>query len=84
MSAVGPGEAHMLVWLLGFLIVVLFMMQCAWLTMFVLDFFFDTSRSTAAERARTIAKFAAVGILLQISIAGLALAILILAREALP
>ncbi|MBI1320475.1 MAG: hypothetical protein GC168_16240 [Candidatus Hydrogenedens sp.] len=49
-------------------VVFLSFVQVAWLSMFSLDMFFDTSRSTAAERGRTIFRYIAFMVTVQIGI----------------
>lgn len=39
----------------------LLMIHAAWMALFALEVFFDTSRQTAAERARTITKYILFG-----------------------
>ncbi len=66
----------MLVWCLAVLAIVLFFIQSGWLAMFVLDLFFDTSLTTATERARTIIKFVVFGVTIQAAIVILMLVVL--------
>jgi hypothetical protein len=47
----------MIKFLLAVAVVVLCMIQAAWLGMFCLELFFETDRGTAAERFRTIARY---------------------------
>lgn len=49
----------MFAYVLTLLLIVLFMLQSAWLGMFALDLFFDTSLTTANERAHTIVRYLA-------------------------
>jgi len=55
---------------LGLAMAVIFLsfVQVGWLSMFSLDMFFDTSRSTAAERARTIVRYVAFMAVVQLGI----------------
>ncbi len=46
----------MFAYVLTVLLIILFMLQFAWMGMFALDVFFDTSLTTANERARAIVR----------------------------
>ena len=48
------------------LIFALLMIHAAWMALFALEVFFETSRETAAERARTIAKYIFFGFGLEV------------------
>lgn len=61
---------------LAITVITLAFIQTAWLSMFALDLFFDTSRSTAAERARTIFHYMAFLITVQVGIVVLFILIL--------
>ncbi len=58
----------MVKFLLAVAIVVLSIIQAGWMAMFALELFFDTSRSTAAERARIIFRYMAFLVTVQIGI----------------
>jgi hypothetical protein len=58
----------MIKFLLAVAVVVLCFIQAGWLSMFCLELFFDTSRSTAAERARTIFRYVVFLGLVQVGI----------------
>lgn len=66
----------MLKFLLAVAIVALSIIQAGWMAMFALELFFDTSRSTAAERARIIFRYMAFLITVQIGIVVIFLLIL--------
>lgn len=53
-------------YLLFTLIFVLLMVHAAWMALFALEVFFETSRETAAERARTIMKYIFFGFGLEV------------------
>jgi hypothetical protein len=62
--------------LLSVLLVVLCFIQAAWLGMFALELFFDTTRSTAAERARTIFRYVAFLLAVQTGIVIIAILVI--------
>ncbi len=49
----------MFAYVLTVLLIILFMLQFAWMGMFALDVFFDTSLTTVLERARAIVRYLA-------------------------
>jgi len=53
---------------LAMAVIFLSFVQVGWLSMFALDMFFDTSRTTAAERARTIFRYITFMVIVQIGI----------------
>ena len=54
--------------LLAVAVVALSFIQAGWMAMFALELFFDTSRTTAAERARVIARYLVFLITVQVGI----------------
>jgi len=53
---------------LGMAVIFLSFVQVGWLSMFGLDMFFDTSRTTAHERARTIFRYITFMVIVQAGI----------------
>lgn len=66
----------MVAFMLALVLVALCLVQAAWLSFFALDLFFDTSRTTAAERARTILRYVAFLLTVQIGIVVIGILIL--------
>lgn len=57
--------------------------HCVWLTVFLLDVFFETEPSTAAERARSLWGHLRYGIVIELSLVLLIAALLFHARGSL-
>ena len=55
-------------YLLFVLIFILLMVHGAWMALFALEAFFETSRETAAERASTLAKYIFFGFGLEVGL----------------
>lgn len=62
-------------------ICLLLIAHAVWMTLFVLDLFFETDRTTAAERARAIWKYLKYGVVLELSIGSLFILLIYHTRE---
>ncbi len=73
----------MLTFALVVAICLLLIAHAVWMTVFVLDLFFETDRTTAAERARAIWKYIKYGVTLELSIGFLFVALIYHTRESI-